>query len=323
MNTENTGSILNLDTVLDGVNDDHSETVDFTREPMPEGWAFARIVEYVELGTHPQVFQGKPTDPAMEVQFGFEVTPVSWDKPEPRPIDIMRITIKKKKNDKAAFTKLFMAMRDGRQDITHSVDFIKRGDIFFIMVKHSESKSKPGVVYANLDKSQVRRAIDVVSQNKYAMPAYPDGYQAAPYRVFLWDTPRQDMWESLYIDGDYEKEVDGAKVKVSKNFIQEKCLKALNFKGSPLNHLLLSLYGAQGAPDTAVPEQVATEVQQVAQPAQQSAQPTQPTQPVQAPQQVANTAPVQAATEQQPQPAQPVSTVQTTDAMLAELGIKL
>ena len=41
---------------------------------LPAGWAFAQLVEVIELGNHPQEYQGKAKDPAAEVQLGFALT---------------------------------------------------------------------------------------------------------------------------------------------------------------------------------------------------------------------------------------------------------
>lgn len=38
---------------------------------LPEGYAYCRLVEYVEFGMQPQEFGGKQKDPALEFQLGF------------------------------------------------------------------------------------------------------------------------------------------------------------------------------------------------------------------------------------------------------------
>src|SRR5690554_4047306 len=47
----------------------------------PEGYAFARLVEYVELGTHTEEFQGKVKPPALTFRLGFAI----WGCPPNQP----------------------------------------------------------------------------------------------------------------------------------------------------------------------------------------------------------------------------------------------
>ena len=74
----------------------------------------------------------------------------------------------------------------------------------------------------------------------------------SPRKVFLWNKPNKATWDSLFIDGTYEK--DGETV--SKNFLQDTIKKALNFEGSPIEEML---EGLGELPDltTEEPEQVA------------------------------------------------------------------
>jgi hypothetical protein len=53
-------------------------------------------------------------------------------------------------------------------------------------------------------------------------------------KLFLWNNPTKECWESLFIDGTREK--DG--VQISKNWMQEILLSALDFNGSPLHQML-------------------------------------------------------------------------------------
>lgn len=58
-------------------------------------------------------------------------------------------------------------------------------------------------------------------------------------KLFLWNHPTQECWDSLFIDGTRTKKVDGKDEEVSKNWLQNKITEALNFDGSPLQKMLL------------------------------------------------------------------------------------
>lgn len=70
-------------------------------------------------------------------------------------------------------------------------------------------------------------------------------------RCFLWDYASQAMWDSLFIEGEYEAQeaADGkpAKPAKTKNVIQEEIKQALDWIGSPMQQIL----GAGGELDTA------------------------------------------------------------------------
>lgn len=70
-------------------------------------------------------------------------------------------------------------------------------------------------------------------------------------RCFLWDYASQAMWDSLFIEGEYEaiEAADGkpARPAKSKNVIQEEIMQALDWVGSPMQQIV----GDGGELDTA------------------------------------------------------------------------
>lgn len=77
----------------------------------------------------------------------------------------------------------------------------------------------------------------------------------ASRKIFLWDQPNQACWDSLFIEGERdEKDASGKETgkKVSKNWIQETILKAVNFKGSALDTMLSGAGGLEAAADAEV-----------------------------------------------------------------------
>jgi hypothetical protein len=77
--------------------------------------------------------------------------------------------------------------------------------------------------------------------------------------MFLWDYPSKEAWDSLFIEGTWD---DGK----SKNMLQELCMSATNFDGSPLQQMLMG--GVPALPTTpAAPTVTAPAVPQVNPPA--------------------------------------------------------
>lgn len=72
----------------------------------------------------------------------------------------------------------------------------------------------------------------------------PAPERVSDLRCFLWDYPSMEMWDSLFIDGEYEaKPAENGKAAVpakSKNVIQEEVMQALDWEGSPMQTLLAS-----------------------------------------------------------------------------------
>lgn len=62
-------------------------------------------------------------------------------------------------------------------------------------------------------------------------------------RLFLFNHPSPECWNSLYIEGEREVKDDKGNVigKESKNFIQESIRSAVNFHGSPVEAMLAAI----------------------------------------------------------------------------------
>jgi hypothetical protein len=87
-------------------------------------------------------------------------------------------------------------------------------------------------------------------------------------RIFLWASPNQACWDSLFIDGEKDEMKDGKPTgqKVSKNWMQETILKATNYKGSALEVLLADAGGLDDLADemTHTPDSAGEEVDPLA-----------------------------------------------------------
>jgi hypothetical protein len=250
---------------------------------LPTGYAFARLVEYVEYGTQPQTMQGQPKPPSKEFTLGFALTGFAPN-PDPTqpalpyanddgtPYILRTFSIKESANDKAGAYLLFKSM-NWKGDKTHFAQLLTDG--FLVRIEQYTSKtpgSKPRSIINLKDIRPPVQSNPVTGQTE-AYPIAPAREQ--DLKLFLWDYPTEAAWETFKIDGLND---DGS----SKNFIQDKMLGALDFSGSSLEAMLVG----SGKPFTRpAPKAVAPAAPQPAAPPAQMpaavmpAAPTMPTVP--------------------------------------------
>jgi len=241
---------------------DHTEVTEgFEREIAAAGATMARFTGYVETGKQPQPdFNGKPKPPANEVRLTFDLlTParvnqdgsqwpghvreITVDGQKKMICDKLHLTLAIKLNDRAGFTKLFKAMRYGRDNIKHMAQMI--GEPFLMEIVHQKAK-KSDRVYATIKKdgNWTISAPFVPDVNNFGqqIPApIPQVLDNETFKLFLWDKPTPETWQMLFIDGTREITKDGQKVQVSKNFLQGAIMSAVNFEGSPVHMMLAGL----------------------------------------------------------------------------------
>jgi hypothetical protein len=216
----------------------------FVREVAPAGFTVARFIGYVEVGKQPQrAFEGVEKADAAEVRLTFELlgpkhsTEYEKDGVKMTRTNTIRQKVTVSLNEKAGFFKLMKKMIGGRDGIKHMAEMLGEG--FLIKISHNKSKDGKNT-YANMKSDGVWDisapiATDPIT-NDVRVLEVPEATQ--PIQLLLWDTPSKDQWDSIFIDGEYEKEVDGVKVVTSKNFVQEEAMSASNFVGSPLEAFL-------------------------------------------------------------------------------------
>ena len=225
-----------------GVN--HSEaTKGFERTVTPAGPTPARFIGFVEVGDHVEQFDGKDKPSAPQVRLRFELNgPAHKNEFEKDGVtktwnNTIDIDMPISMNEKAGFYKLFKKMQYGRDSITHMTQML--GEAFILKVVHQKSK-KSGKVYPVL-KEGGEWQVSAPFQTD-PMTGETTNYNIAEMtergQVLVWDSPTQEQWDSIFIDGTYTKKVGDEEVEVSKNFIQEKCMAATNFVGSPLEALI-------------------------------------------------------------------------------------
>ena len=192
---------------------------------LPEGYAFGRLVEYIEFGNQPQEFQGQTKDPAMEFTLGFALTGDGYQNEDGSAYVVRTYNTALSRNEKSRAFKLFKAL-NWKGTAKGFAQLL--GETFLVKIKQvPKSKTDPKIV-SRIDLDGFLPPLDPVTRQPYPIAEAPDDM----YRLFLWSRPTKEAWDSLFIEGEYEGK--------SKNRIQEQILAALDFQGSPLQQLLMA-----------------------------------------------------------------------------------
>lgn len=181
---------------------------------LPEGTALARLVEYIEFGKQPQEYKGEKKDPAMEVQLGFALYGKGYQKEDGSPRMISTYRMKLSNNEKSKTFKLFNRM-NAKRTAKNFAQLL--GQPFLVPIIHVNNSKG---TYARIDLDNIGYAIDPINRTEYPVPMPAEDI----YRVFLWNHPTKEMWDSIFIE--------------KNNFLQETCLSATDFPNSKLEQLL-------------------------------------------------------------------------------------
>lgn len=193
---------------------------------LPAGYAFGRLVEYVELGKHPQEFGGKAKEPALEVQVAFALWGQGYQNDDGTPYLLRPFPFAVSRNEKAKAFKLFKAL-NWQGTATHFAQLV--GAPFLVKIVHEAKSKTDATIVSRIDFDGFLPPLDPVTKAPYPIPEATEDL----YELFLWDYPTKEGWDSLYVDGKWD---DGK----SKNRVQETIMSALDFAGSPLQQLLMS-----------------------------------------------------------------------------------
>jgi len=238
-----------------------------TSRLLPAGYAFARLVEVVELGNHAQDFQGQKKDPAPEIQLGFALYNTAdrvYQNEDGTPYIVRPWSMALSRNEKARAFLLFKSL-NWKGTAKNFGQLL--GQTFLVKIVHKDKKVN-GVVQgkkSEIDLKGFLPPLDPVSKQPYPIAEVPESM----YKLFLWSRPTLEGFNSLKIDGTFEVEEGGQRVQKSKNRVQETILGALDFQGSQLQLLLGGAQGlgkAPASPVVAAPTVVAPQVAPVAAP---------------------------------------------------------
>lgn len=209
---------------------------------LPAGYAFGRLVEYVELGHQPQEFNGKAKDPAMEVQLAFALWGEGYQNDDGTPYVQRLFPFAISRNEKARAYLLFKAL-NWKGTATHFAQLLN--EPVLVKIVHEAKSKTDATIVSRIDLKGFLPPLDPVSRQPYNIPAATDDL----FRCFLWDFPTKEGWDALYVDGKFD---DGQ----SKNRVQETIMSALNWEGSPIQQLLMQS-GIQNLPAAALAAPVA------------------------------------------------------------------
>lgn len=190
---------------------------------LPEGYAFGRLVEYIEFGMQPQEYQGQAKDPALEFSLGFALWGEGYQNDDGSPYIVRTFSMAMSQNEKSRSFKLFRSL-NWKGSKKHFAQLLS--EPFLVKIKHVAKSKTDATVVSRIDLDGFLPPLDPVSKQPYPIPEAP----AELYRLFLWNRPTKEAWDALFIEGEYEGK--------SKNRIQEIILGALDFQGSPLQLLL-------------------------------------------------------------------------------------
>lgn len=198
---------------------------------LPVGNAFAVLIGVVELGKHPQEFNGKAKEPADEVQLTFALMGQGFNGEKYANDDgtpyIMRCyPFAMSRNEKARAFLTFKKMNWKGQAKSFPQLL---GQAFFLPIKQQPKSKTDATLVSRPDLTGILPPLDAMTGQPYQVP------QVDPklFHLFLWEKPTIECWDSIYVDGNYD---DGE----SKNVTQGTITAALNFQGSPIQQLLLA-----------------------------------------------------------------------------------
>ena len=241
--TEVEQPVVDLTSILGAVKESEDLTVNksFERELPRAGVCFLRLRDYIEVGRHQG--KNKTHKPALVAMLTFELAHQDHlieidDKKVPSTITI---TINKGTTSKSGYRKLFATMNAAYDNkYTHFAEML---NLPFLGEVYHKQKDKDSPIYANLDLEgawSMKKPVQVDAVSAAQTPInIPE--LSKPCKIFLWENatvPEEQvvaMWNSIFIEGEREiqdDKVEGGVRTESKNWIQEKIMRNLEWEGS-------------------------------------------------------------------------------------------
>ncbi len=203
---------------------------------LPAGWAIGTLVEVVELGKHIGEYNGKPKAKAdLLFRLGFALTGATHYLNEDGSPYIFRTFDLSLGNNEKSKAKIAFDRMNYLQTAKHFAQLL--GKSFLVEIKVDKGKKDPTKEFNSINYATINKPFDPMSNQPYPTPAL----DTLPFRLFLWDKPTKEGWDSLFIDGVNDQGK-------SRNYIQEICLRAADFPGSSLEQLI-----GGGIPDITAP----------------------------------------------------------------------
>lgn len=213
---------------------------DFKPVLLPKGKAWVQLTSYIDLGIQPRKeMNGQKKTPCAQFILEFHVvggTGVLPDKTKQKYVGADGFnpklgtpfgSIDLSQNEKSNSYKIFLALQLGDTSITHFAQCLGK---FYLLPIDITEPNADGKQYQRYNFKDLDPALDLDGD-----PLECTSVSEDKFRLFLWDKPTKEQWDSIYIEGTW-KDKDGKEH--SKNVLQEKILNAQNFVGSKLESLL-------------------------------------------------------------------------------------
>lgn len=214
------------------------------RRLLPQGFALVRFCRYIEFGKHAREYQGQAKTPMMNVRLGLalwgDTNPAAGTPEKDRPDDLFHTINDKGEQVPTILNSFDMTLGNNERSKT-KIAFDRMnykglaksfpellGEAFIVPILRKKGKAADAKEYNMIDWANLLPPFDAISKQPYQIAPVPDDQ----YQLFLWEMPTKETWDELFIEGTNEK------TGKSKNFLQAKCIEALDFKGSPLEALL-------------------------------------------------------------------------------------
>lgn len=237
--------------------------------PPATGLARARLVGYFETGVHEENDFSNPgkTKDREKVDLVFELSGPNHEPTVRDGVTIpIRVTVQETLsfNERANFFKLFAAMNYAGK-ATHMAELL--GEAFVVEVFHKKSADGKKL-YANLKGTSETTppgngynikgttVQDPLTGKNIALEVAP---AITELKAFIWDIADKEMWDSIFIAGEWEERKEGDKVTAparSKNLIQQKIKSAKNWTACPCYAVVTTGGVEADIPDAEEPEEV-------------------------------------------------------------------
>lgn len=166
----------------------------------PAGKQKARLVGYIEIGTHENRFDPSK-DAALKFRLRFALFGQDCQEEDGTPITIDSKDNPVSKFERANAVKMFAAMCPKR-DADHFIGLLNR--VFWLEVVHNEGKAGADgkkKVYANIKADSIKPAVvdildendNIVGQREAGCPEAPENY----FQVYEWDVPSKEDFDAL------------------------------------------------------------------------------------------------------------------------------
>jgi hypothetical protein len=212
------------------------------------GLSIVTLIGYIELGIQKHEIPNKPPYDSNDVSLIFELNGgVNKGEVVEGKLVCKRLTVTEKlsTNEKANFFKVFNQLNyDGQA--THMTQLLGKHFLGTVYV----DKGKDGKEYAtfkgpsgyNFTAPVVIKGDPLDPENQTKVPVPAPARAETEDKVFLWDYACKEMWDLIFIDGEYEavpaKDGKPARPARSKNRFQDTIRKAKNFATSPIKAIL-------------------------------------------------------------------------------------